>query len=90
MQAAFPLQRPDLSRAGYGSIDELCDLFVGYAAIPVLVHILGECVSLLSDQDIYEQATPVLERICNFCEARRYFNHLYRFLVKSISQQHCF
>lgn len=76
-------QRPDSLATDYGTIDELCDLCIGYGAMPVLEHVIAMRNAGSSTQDplVSQYMAAALTRICNYCETHRHFNHLYRFQV---------
>jgi zinc finger FYVE domain-containing protein 26 len=71
----------------YGTIDDLCDLCLGYGAMAVLEN----TIRTITQSPTYHEAhmiqymNTVLTRICNYCETHRHFNYLYNFLVLSIS-----
>ncbi|XP_058202196.1 uncharacterized protein LOC131316773 isoform X2 [Rhododendron vialii] len=76
-------QRPDPLATDYGTIDDLCDLCIGYGAMPVLEEVLSTRISSAAPQDvIFNQYTAAaLARICVYCELHKHFNYLYRFQV---------
>lgn len=76
-------QRPDPLATDYGTIDDLCDLCIGYGAMPVLEDVLSTRMSSAAPQDvIFNQYTvAALARICIYCESHKHFNYLYRFQV---------
>jgi zinc finger FYVE domain-containing protein 26 len=76
-------QRPDSLATDYGTIDELCDLCIGYGAMPVLEHVIAirNVGSSTQDTLVSQYTAAALTRICNYCETHRHFNHLYRFQV---------
>jgi len=67
----------------YGTIDDLCDLCLGYGAMAVLEN----TIRTITQSPTYHEAhvtqymNTVLTRICNYCETHRHFNYLYNFLV---------
>ncbi|KAG9459296.1 hypothetical protein H6P81_003804 [Aristolochia fimbriata] len=73
-------QRSDPYTTDYGTIDDLCELCVGYGAVSVLENVIS---SRLASQDplMIQYTTSALARICNYCETHRHFNHLYKFQV---------
>nr|GEV14748.1 hypothetical protein [Tanacetum cinerariifolium] len=76
-------QKPDPLSTDYGSIDDLCDLCVGYGAMPVLEEVMASRMSSTETVDVaVKQYTgAALNRICIFCETHKHFNYLYRFQV---------
>ncbi|PWA62406.1 hypothetical protein CTI12_AA322820 [Artemisia annua] len=76
-------QKPDPLSTDYGSIDDLCDLCVGYGAMPVLEEVMASRMSSTETVDVaVKQYTgAALNRICVFCETHKHFNYLYRFQV---------
>lgn len=76
-------QRPDPLATDYGTIDDLCDLCIGYGAMPVLEEVLSTRILSAAPQDvIFNQYTAAaLARICVCCELHKHFNYLYRFQV---------
>ncbi|XP_072966910.1 uncharacterized protein [Typha angustifolia] len=76
-------QRSDPLANDYGTIDDLCDLCVGYGAMAVLENIISNRIASLSSQDVTvsQFINAALTRICNYCETHRHFNYLYKFLV---------
>ncbi|XP_024541382.1 uncharacterized protein LOC9656299 [Selaginella moellendorffii] len=67
----------------YGTVDDLCDLCVGYGAIPILEHVIETRISSASSEDtqVSQHTFAALTRICFYFETHRHFNHLYRFQV---------
>ncbi|KAM3349757.1 hypothetical protein ACQJBY_022565 [Aegilops geniculata] len=67
----------------YGTIDDLCDLCLGYGAMSVLEDtILAITQSpTYHDTTVIQYMNTVLTRICNYCEMHRHYNYLYNFLV---------
>ncbi len=78
-------QRPDPLATDYGSLDELCDLCVGYSAVPALERVIASRVIESSNPDspVAQHTAAALTRICTYFENHRHFNHLYRFQVSS-------
>ncbi|KAI4380183.1 hypothetical protein MLD38_006402 [Melastoma candidum] len=76
-------QRPDPLATDYGTIDDLCDLCVGYGAMPVLEEVISARMSTASSQDpiVNQHTTAAISRICIYCETHRHFNYLYKFQV---------
>lgn len=76
-------QKADPLSTDYGSIDDLCDLCVGYGAMPVLEEVMASRMSSTETVDVaVKQYTgAALNRICVFCETHKHFNYLYRFQV---------
>ncbi|KAL6615484.1 hypothetical protein ACP70R_037754 [Stipagrostis hirtigluma subsp. patula] len=81
--------RSDPLTTDYGTIDDLCDLCLGYGAMSVL----EDTISAITQSPAYHDASmiqymnTVLTRICNYCETHRHFNYLYNFLVLKVSQE---
>jgi len=80
-------QRADPLATDYGSIDDLCDLCVGYGAMSVLEDIISARSALAASQDVTvsQFLAGALARICNYCETHRHFNYLYKFQVQKFS-----
>jgi zinc finger FYVE domain-containing protein 26 len=76
-------QRPDPLATEYGSLDELCDLCVGYTAVPALERVIASRIIESSNPDspVAQHTAAALTRICTYFENHRHFNHLYRFQV---------
>ncbi|XP_026408536.1 uncharacterized protein LOC113303692 isoform X1 [Papaver somniferum] len=76
-------QRPDPLATDYGTIDDLCDLCIGYGAMPILEEVISTKMASTSPQDVAvnQYITAALTRICNYCETHRHFNYLYKFQV---------
>ncbi|KAK1299430.1 hypothetical protein QJS10_CPB14g01014 [Acorus calamus] len=76
-------QRMDPLATDYGTIDEICDLCVGYGAMGILEDIISARVSMTASQDsaVSQYTASALARICLYCEIHRLFNFLYRFQV---------
>lgn len=77
-------QRSDPLANDYGSIDDLCDLCIGYGAMPVLEDIVSARSATAASQDaaVYQYLAGSLARICNYCETHKHFNYLYMFQVQ--------
>lgn len=78
------IQRSDSLANDYGSVDDLCDLCIGYGAMSELAGTLKsniESPTVQQDQIMREHVLNLLVRICNYCETHRHFNYLYQFLV---------
>lgn len=76
-------QRPDPLATDYGTIDDLCELCIGYGAMAVLEHVIStRTESTTQDAAVSQYTTAALARICNYCETHRHFNYLYKFLVQ--------
>ncbi|KAL8063412.1 hypothetical protein ABFX02_01G025300 [Erythranthe guttata] len=74
-------QRVDSLATDYGTVDDLCDLCVGYGAIPVLEEVLSSRISMTQDQLVNQHTTAAVARICLYCETHKHFNYLYKFQV---------
>lgn len=76
-------QRPDNLATDYGTIDDLCDLCIGYGAMPVLEEVIAARMSAIEPQDeaVNQYTAAALARICIYCETHRHFNFLYQFQV---------
>ncbi|KAI7994948.1 hypothetical protein LOK49_LG11G01633 [Camellia lanceoleosa] len=76
-------QRPDPLATDYGTIDDLCDMCIGYGAMSVLEEVLSTRMSSATPQDVgvNQYTAAALARICVYCESHRHFNYLYRFQV---------
>ncbi|KAL5558300.1 hypothetical protein UlMin_034511 [Ulmus minor] len=76
-------QRPDPLATDYGTIDELCELCVGYGAMSVLEEVISARMSSVDPQDVAanQYTAAALARICTYCETHRHFNFLYKFQV---------
>lgn len=76
-------QRPDPLATDYGTIDDLCDLCVGYGAMPVLEEVIFARMSFIEPQDeaVNQYTAAALARICVYCETHKHFNFLYKFQV---------
>ena len=71
----------------YGTIDDLCDLCLGYGAMAILENTIRAVTQspAYHETPVIQYMNTVLTRICNYCETHRHFNYLYNFLVLSIS-----
>lgn len=74
-------QRPDPLATDYGTVDDLCDLCVGYGAMPVLEEVISARIAITRDQLLSQHTTAAVSRICVYCETHKHFNYLYRFQV---------
>ncbi|GAB2223083.1 hypothetical protein Droror1_Dr00017220 [Drosera rotundifolia] len=76
-------QRLDMLATDYGTIDELCELCVGYGAVEILEQVLSTRRSSEPSQDsvVQQYTITALGRICNYFEAHKHFNFLYKFQV---------
>ncbi|KAL8521988.1 hypothetical protein ACS0TY_012224 [Phlomoides rotata] len=74
-------QRNDPLATDYGTIDDLCDLCVGYGAMPVLEEVISSRIEMTRDQLLNQHTTVAVSRICVYCESHKHFNYLYRFQV---------
>ncbi|KAL3655643.1 hypothetical protein CASFOL_000039 [Castilleja foliolosa] len=74
-------QRPDHLATDYGTIDDLCDLCVGYGAMPVLEEVISSRIAMTQDQLVNQHTTAAIARICVYCETHKHFNYLYKFQV---------
>ncbi|PIA65102.1 hypothetical protein AQUCO_00100529v1 [Aquilegia coerulea] len=81
-QSSSP-QRPDPLATDYGTLDDLCDLCIGYDAMPVLEDVIStRMVSTpLQEAAVNQHTVASLVRICIYCETHRHFNYLYKFQV---------
>ncbi|KAL0553274.1 hypothetical protein IC582_007163 [Cucumis melo] len=81
-------QRSDPLATDYGTIDDLCDLCIGYGAMPILEEVISAKLSStkLQDGSMNQYMATALARICNFCETHKHFNYLYVFQV--LKQDH--
>lgn len=78
-------QRPDPLATDYGTVDDLCDLCVGYGAMPVLEEVVSSRVAMTQDQLVNQHTTAAVARICLYCENHKHFNYLYKFQVCVLS-----
>uniref|UniRef100_A0A1D1Z361 Zinc finger FYVE domain-containing protein 26 n=1 Tax=Anthurium amnicola TaxID=1678845 RepID=A0A1D1Z361_9ARAE len=74
-------QRPDPLVTDYGTIDDLCELCIGYGAMAVLEDVLSANSSIPQDPSVSQYTAAALVRICNYSETHRHFNYLYKFQV---------
>lgn len=67
----------------YGTMDDLCDLCLGYGAMAVLENTIRAITQspAYHETPVIQYMNTVLTRICNYCETHRHFNYLYNFLV---------
>ena len=79
------IRRSDPLTTDYGTIDDLCDLCLGYGAMSVLEDTIFAVIQspTYHDTAVIQYMNAVLTRICNYCETHRHFNYLYSFLVLS-------
>lgn len=77
-------QRPDPLVTDYGTIDDLCELCIGYGAMPVLEEVISTRMSSANPEDVAvnQHTAAALVRICLYCETHKLFNYLYKFQVK--------
>ncbi|KAG0495156.1 hypothetical protein HPP92_006150 [Vanilla planifolia] len=80
---ASSAQRPDPLAIDYGTIDDLCDLCIGYGAMSELEDILSarSTSSVSLDGNLGQYLASALARICNYLETHRHFHYLYKFQV---------
>lgn len=76
-------QRQDLLATDYGSIDDLCDMCIGYGAMSVLEEVISTRMlsTNLQDVAVNQYTAAALARICTYCETHKHFNYLYQFQV---------
>ncbi|XP_057799458.1 uncharacterized protein LOC131015200 [Salvia miltiorrhiza] len=74
-------QRPDPLATDYGTIDDLCDLCVGYGSMPVLEEVISSRISMTQDDLVNQHTAAAVNRICLYCETHKHFNYLYMFQV---------
>ncbi|XP_042039127.1 uncharacterized protein LOC121784921 isoform X1 [Salvia splendens] len=74
-------QRPDPLATDYGTIDDLCDLCVGYGAMPVLEEVISSRILTTQDELVNQHTAAAVSRICLYCETHKHFNYLYMFQV---------
>ncbi|CAA0838536.1 Unknown protein [Striga hermonthica] len=74
-------QRPDPLATDYGTVDDLCDMCVGYGAMPVLEEVISSRIAVTQDQLVKQHTTAAIARICAYCETHKHFNYLYKFQV---------
>ncbi|KAD3641724.1 hypothetical protein E3N88_30948 [Mikania micrantha] len=82
MSSSTP-QKPDPLSTDYGTIDDLCDLCIGYGAMSILEEVMASRMSYTETADVgvKQYTSAALNRICVFCETYKHFNYLYRFQV---------
>lgn len=78
-------QRNDPLATDYGTIDDLCDLCVGYGAMPVLEEVISSRIAVTRDQLLNQHTVAAVSRICVYCETHKHFNYLYRFQVCALT-----
>lgn len=76
-------QRPDPLATDYGTVDDLCDLCIGYGAMTVLEEVLSARMGSVKQDDVvvHQHTAAALTRICSYCETHKHFNYLYQFQV---------
>lgn len=76
-------QRLDSLATDYGTIDDLCELCIGYGAMPILEEVISTRMSSTNSEDavVNQYTVTALARICLYCETHKHFNYLYRFQV---------
>lgn len=76
-------QRLDILATDYGSIDDLCDMCIGYGAMSVLEEVISTRIASANPQDaaVNQYTAAALARICTYCETHKHFNYLYQFQV---------
>ncbi|GFZ08428.1 hypothetical protein Acr_20g0002360 [Actinidia rufa] len=76
-------QRLDPLATDYGTIDDLCDLCIGYGAMPVMEEVLSTRMLSATPQNVgvNQYTVAALVRICIYCESHKHFNYLYQFQV---------
>ncbi|XP_051127624.1 uncharacterized protein LOC127249073 isoform X2 [Andrographis paniculata] len=74
-------QKPDPLATDYGTIDDLCDLCVGYGAMSVLEEVISSRIMATQGQAMQQHTTVAVARICLYCESHKHFNYLYKFQV---------
>lgn len=79
-------QRPDPLATDYGTIDDLCELCVGYGAMSVLEEVISTRMSFADPQAVAvnQYTAAAVARICIYCETHKHFNYLYKFQVKTL------
>lgn len=82
MSSSSP-QRLDSLATDYGTIDDLCELCIGYGAMPILEEVISTRISSTTSQDaaVNQYTVTALARICLYCETHKHFNYLYGFQV---------
>ncbi|KAG0493045.1 hypothetical protein HPP92_006443 [Vanilla planifolia] len=83
---ASSAQRPDPLAIDYGTIDDLCDLCIGYGAMSELEDILSarSTSSVSLDGNLGQYLASALARICNYLETHRHFHYLYKFQEEAV------
>ncbi|XP_024993509.1 uncharacterized protein LOC112527248 isoform X2 [Cynara cardunculus var. scolymus] len=83
VMSSSPQQKPDPLSTDYGSVDDLCDLCIGFGAMHVLEEVMSSRMSSTAtvDVEVKQHTAAALNRICVFCETHKHFNYLYRFQV---------
>ncbi|KAI3728271.1 hypothetical protein L6452_16904 [Arctium lappa] len=83
VMSSSPPQKPDPLSTDYGTVDDLCDLCIGYEAMHVLEEVMSSRMSSTATVDVAvkQHTAAALNRICVFCETHKHFNYLYRFQV---------
>ncbi|KAK7283046.1 hypothetical protein RIF29_12273 [Crotalaria pallida] len=76
-------QRLDSLATDYGTIDDLCEMCIGYGAMPILEEVISTRMSSAKSQDavVNQYTAMALARICLYCETHKHFHYLYRFQV---------
>ncbi|XP_050212300.1 uncharacterized protein LOC126662368 isoform X2 [Mercurialis annua] len=76
-------QRPDPLATDYGTVDDLCDLCIGYGAMSVLEEVISTRMASVKEEDVavLQHTAAALARICSYCENHKHFNYLYQFQV---------
>lgn len=74
-------QKTDPLATDYGTIDDLCDFCVGYAAMSVLEEVISSRITATRDQAVHQHTNAAVVRICLYCETHKHFNYLYKFQV---------
>ncbi|XP_078432242.1 zinc finger FYVE domain protein isoform X2 [Wolffia australiana] len=75
-------QRSDPLATDYGTIEDLCELCVGYGAMSILEGVLSDRHAKMPEDSVVRQYILLsLTRVCSFCETHRHFNYLYKFQV---------
>ncbi|CAI0408532.1 unnamed protein product [Linum tenue] len=75
-------QRLDPLATDFGTLEDLCDLSIGYGAMSVLEEVISSRMTYAQQDEIVQQHTAAaVARICTYCETHRHFNYLYRFQV---------
>ncbi|CAN1162066.1 Zinc finger FYVE domain-containing protein 26 [Linum perenne] len=75
-------QRLDPLATDYGTLEDICDLCIGYGAMSILEEVLVErMTSAQQDEIVHQHTAAAIARICTYCETHRHFNYLCRFQV---------